>query len=54
MPQHKFLQQILDDINTQFEPITKDMEHNLNILENFLGEENTKFNKLTIEDIHIS
>lgn len=47
----KTIQQILDDINSCFEPITQEMEANLNLLEDFLGQEYTKFDKLTIEDL---
>lgn len=47
----KMIQQLLDDINSSFEPIAQEMESNLNLLENFLGQEYTKFDKLTIEDL---
>ena len=46
-----FLQQILDDINTSFEPITQELQNNLNVLEDFLEQKNTIIKKLTIEDV---
>jgi hypothetical protein len=46
-----FLQQIIDDINTSFEPLTQELQNNLNVLEDFLGQKNTIIKKLTVEDV---
>ena len=46
------LDKILEDLNKAFEPITKDMESNLKILQDFVGDKSgLDFKPITMDEI---